>query len=180
MTIGTGGLKPRERRFIPALYETYNPTQAALDIGYKKGVARREGKRLVEKLAIHIEEYGKAIMAAAQVSNIRVLQELSLIAFHNPANMVDERDELFKMKDLGESGRCVRSIKHIQTKDGYRKEYVFYSKLEALELLAKAGSLFSDGAQATVVNFYMGDSSEAAIDVTPESEYLLPPPEETA
>ncbi len=119
-------------------------------------------------------------MAAAQVSNIRVLQELSLIAFHNPANMVDERDELFKMKDLGESGRCVRSIKHIQTKDGYRKEYVFYSKLEALELLAKAGSLFSDGAQATVVNFYMGDSGEAAIDVTPESEYLLPPPEETA
>ncbi len=47
MTIGTGGLKPREKRFIPALYETYNPTQAALDIGYKKGVARREGKRLV-------------------------------------------------------------------------------------------------------------------------------------
>ena len=177
MTIGTGGLKPKEKRFIAALIDTYNPTQAALHAGYQKGTARREGKRLTESLAVHIEEYGSTLMNAAQVSNIRTLREIALIAFHNPADMVDENDELLSLHELQDGARVVKSIKHVQTKEGYRKEYTFYSKLEALELLSKAGGLFNESVVTTQVNFYIGGGDEHGPVPLPESKYL-PPSEE--
>ena len=149
-------LKPRERRFIAAYNESFNAQQAALTAGYSSKTAQAQGYQLLKRLAGEVAAYGQALLEEINVTNRRIVREVALIAFANPADYTDKDGKLIPIEQLGELARAIKEIDvKVDSRTGLETtKYKFYSKQEALEFLGKAGGMLNDiRPPALLVNF---------------------------
>ena len=164
-------VKPKARRFVIEFQKDYNPILAGHRAGYAETTADSLFYDLKNKYAHEIRLYGSEVLADLGVETKRILQELNLIAFHNPADFFDDGDVFKGVKAMGEAARCIKSHKRTVRKaptGGTEEvfEVTFYSKLEALEKLSKTAGLYNDealSAQPLHLTINIGGETSSAV-----------------
>jgi len=141
-------LTAQQQLFIDAILadKSFNATNAARAAGYKN--APQAANSLMKKPVIQAM-LGKAFHQRRnefKLDQVRILQELQLIALANPKEMYDEHGNLLSIHQMPDSiARCLSGFDvQITTRgQGETTETVtavkprFWSKLEALHLIAK-------------------------------------------
>ena len=160
-------LNAKQKRFCDEYLIDLNATQAAIRAGYKKETAYSQGQRLLKHVEVQkqIAENKKKLAARVEVTQERVIEELSYIAFSKTtdyANVVEKplKDEegnqlydsngdpvMFRTVEpvltenlTEEQKRAIAVIK--KGRDGF--EIKPYDKQRALELIGKHLGMFSD------------------------------------
>jgi len=141
-------LRWSHRRFvIEYLHNGYNATQAAIKAGYSKRTARFEGCVLLKR-----EDIKKAVEWGMEQEGIGPQHLKSLIADiicnSDIGNFIEPADNAngWKISVLDEEGNLkdgTHLIKHLSTGKNGTTTITVYSRLEALELAAKALGLYS-------------------------------------
>ena len=173
-------LKPREKAFVVAYYETFDGPKAARIAGWNMRRSQEVAPELLIKLALHIDAFGDRMMELAGVSNARVLKEYALLAFHDPKDFVDDDNNPLPLNELGAASRCVQSVENRTMRrierggaevEEVSRKLKLYSKQAALDSLAKAGRIFSDVVPVALeVNFSIGGPLPA-----PSPKVINPP-----
>lgn len=154
----------KQKRFCDEYLIDLNATQAAIRAGYKKETAYSQGQRLLKNVEVQkqIEENKKNLCKRVEVTQERVIEELSYIAFAKASDYarVIEKDA---MDDEGnpvkyrtvepiltdelteEQKRAIAVIK--KGRDGF--EIKPYDKTKALELLGKHLGMWTDKVEVT-------------------------------
>jgi phage terminase small subunit len=154
----------KEQAFVRAYSRHGNASRAVREAGYNVGspnVARSIGHELVRKPHIkqHLEEQRELALQQSDISPGRILREVALIAFANPANILCIEEQWNDPKDREKGGapdrvvvsldislateadlRAIGAIK--ETDQGL--QVTFHSKLSALEMLGKYHKLWID------------------------------------
>lgn len=130
-------LSPRQLAFIDSYLETSDGTKAAKSAGYSNKTAHVQASQLLRhpSIAAEIARRRRPIEKKSQLTAERVIQELSNLAFFDPASMYDEDGKLLKVKDMPEATR--RAIAGIEEDLVKGTKLRISSKLGSLELAAK-------------------------------------------
>lgn len=134
----TGDTKPdylTDKEYIFANFylgeAKFNATEAAKLAGYSKRTARQQGSRMLSNVDIekYIQERSKNFLEKLEITQERVLVELSRIAF---ANVTDLFEDDWKLKSLSDVPKeTTAGIKNLtKTETGVKVE--MYDKLGAL------------------------------------------------
>ena len=143
-------LSPRERAFVQHPLATSDPVQAAKEVGYAESTAAGAYMRARE-LFYYINHYSKQRMAAAGVTQQRIIEELAAIAFADEtayfeAVDTDDGQTVKRIKDLTRVPAHMRAaLKRVScgvmTDAGTVVPNVFsfelHNKVEALKALAE-------------------------------------------
>ena len=88
-------LTPKQERFIAEYLVDQNATQAALRAGYSKATAKSQGSRLLTKVDVKAEIAKRQMKVAdkLELTAQRVLEELTMLAFYDPADIALCKDE---------------------------------------------------------------------------------------
>lgn len=140
-------LTPKQARFVAEYLIDLNASQAAERAGYSKKTAYSQGERLLKNAEItKAVSDGKAKqLEAADLSAVRVLEELRRLAFSDVRRLFDERGNLKPLHQLtAEDSACISSleviIKNAQAGDGHTDtvhKLKVWDKTRSLEMLAK-------------------------------------------
>lgn len=162
-------LNPRQYTFL-LLYiknQCKDMENCAIQAGYSKKSAKISGYKILQKMeskAIIDELFTKVIVRQHELNAENTLKEIGLIANSDMADYweVDEQGYWKRPKDpkaMGKASRCIKKIKFeedaIKNVDGeeisvHRKiELELYSKLDALEMIAKHFRLITGGVDAS-------------------------------
>lgn len=162
-------LNPQQYTFL-LLYiknQCKNIEECAIQAGYSKKSARFSGTKILQKMeskAIIDELFTKVIVRQHELNAENTLKEIGLIANADMADYwdVDEKGYWKRPKDpksMGKASKCIKKIKFeedaIKDADGlevgvHRKiELELYSKLDALEMIAKHFRLITGGVDAS-------------------------------
>lgn len=165
------GLSAKQEAFVDAYVLTKNATEAAKQAGYSEKTAYSQGARLLKHAEVKKEVAVRLSQSAKkyEISAERVLQEISLMAFWDPAEMLIAVEELGDDED-GVPRGIMRNGKvylrnphdiaglpeHIRraivawkwTEHGF--EVKFADKSKALDQLGRHLSLFRDQLDVTV------------------------------
>lgn len=137
----TGDLNAKQLAFIDYYLECNEATKAAKSAGYSAKSAQVIGCQLLKhpKVAAEIARRRAPIQKKSQITAERVMQELSNIAFFDPASMYDESGNLLSINEMPEDTR--RAIAGIEQTLGPKGDKTsklrISSKLGSLELAAK-------------------------------------------
>ena len=142
-------LNPRARRFISEYLKDLNGTQAAIRAGYAKAGARVTASRLLANVSIakSIRDAHEEILKENQVTVARIVRELALIAFFDPASILDQSGHLLPVSLLSpEVRRGLPAFEFLESGDGPRRfgRFRLDGKLAALVALGKHMAIFSD------------------------------------
>lgn len=165
----------KQKRFCDEYLIDLNATQAAIRAGYKKETAYSQGQRLLKNVEVQkqIEENKKELCKRVEVTQERVIEELSYIAFAKASDYarVIEKDAMAEVEGkmipvLDDEGNPVkyRTVEPILTdelteeqkraiavikkgRDGF--EIKPYDKTKALELLGKHLGMWTDKVEVT-------------------------------
>ena len=161
-------LNPQQYTFL-LLYiknQCKNIEECAIQAGYSKKSARFSGTKILQKpesKAIIDELFTKIVVRKHELSAENTLNEIGLIANSDMADFwdVDEQGYWKRPKDpkaMGKASRCIKKIKFeedaLRNDAGeeigvHRKiELEMYSKMDALELLAKHFRVINGGPDA--------------------------------
>ena len=181
-------LTAKQQRFCDEYLIDLNATQAAIRAGYSKKTANEQGARLLVNVSIQkkIFELQKEREKRTEITQDSVLRELALIAFAKASDYakVVEKDAMVEVDGnmvpvLDEDGNQVkyRTVEPILTdeltedqkkaiavikkgRDGF--EIKPYSKIQALELLGKHLSMFTEKVEVknTTPNAFEGLTTE--------------------
>lgn len=161
----------KQKRFCEEYLIDLNATQAAIRAGYKEKTAYSQGQRLLKKVEVQkqIEEGKKNLSERVKVTQERVIEELSCIAFSKASDYakVIEKDRMTESEDgimipiLDHEGEPVKykTVEPVLTddltedqkraiavikrgRDGF--EIKPYDKIRALELLGKHLGMFTE------------------------------------
>mgnify|MGYP003088201881 CR=1 FL=1 len=161
----------KQKRFCEEYLIDLNATQAAIRAGYKEKTAYSQGQRLLKKVEVQkqIEEGKKNLSERVKVTQERVIEELSCIAFSKASDYakVIEKDRMTESEDgimipiLDHEGKPVKykTVEPVLTdnltedqkraiavikrgRDGF--EIKPYDKIRALELLGKHLGMFTE------------------------------------
>lgn len=182
------GLSPRQAKFVREMPKDMNPVEAGVRAGYQRRSGPRFFADLYAQLQDRVQLYVREVLAEAGVQNKQILNEVALLAFHNPGAMFTKRkrmfkvedkegaytevaDEVFELKDmdeLGDMARCIKGIKRtFNARTGEEKlEVELYDKLRALDMLGKAGGAWGGNqGSGPMVNFeiHLGGKQQAAV-----------------
>ena len=164
-------LTEKQQRFCDEYLIDLNATQAAIRAGYKKETAYSQGQRLLKNVEVQnkIAENKKNLAARVEVTQERVVEELSYIAFAKASDYarIVEKEAMTESEDgtmvpvLDPEGNPVkyRTVEPILTddlteeqkraiavikkgRDGF--EIKPYDKIRALELLGKHLGMFAE------------------------------------
>lgn len=88
-------LTPKQQRFVQEYLVDLNATQAAIRTGYSEKTAKQQGSRLLTNAAIAAAIAAKQTKVAerAETTVQRVLEELAMLAFYDPADIATVTDE---------------------------------------------------------------------------------------
>lgn len=135
-------ISPKQLAFCHEYIKDRNATKAAERAGYSIKSAQVQGCQLLKhpKVAARIASLTRPIEKKSTLTAERVIQELSNIAFFDPASMYDESGKLLNVKDMPEETRRAIAGVEQMTKPGEKGELTklrISSKLGSLELAAK-------------------------------------------
>lgn len=147
-------MTPKQERFVAEYLIDLNATQAATRAGYSAKTAGQQGERLLRnaEIAAAIGQKRQAQMTAADLSAVRVLEELRRLSFSSLADCVDATGKLLPLHQLPEGVRAaIASVKltkkNLTAGDGTTEDVVevkLWDKPRALEMLAKHFKLLTD------------------------------------
>jgi phage terminase small subunit len=145
-------LTPNQQRFVEEYLVDLNAAQAATRAGYSAKTARVQGAKLLTNPNIQaaIQAAQQARSGETKITAARVLQELALIAFQDPAEFFDFRGDRPIMRpacDIPEAAR--RAMSSIRFKDGEVAEVKFWSKDSALEKIGRHLGMFLEKIELT-------------------------------
>lgn len=127
-------LNLRERLFVKYILEAKSGAEAARRAGYKPGRAREIAYELRTKP--HIRAAIKEGLQQMRLSPDEVVRELELIAIANPKDLLDAKGNYLSLSELPDE--VARAVAKYEASDvGGSPRIQFYSKLQALQLLAK-------------------------------------------
>lgn len=108
---------PRRDLFPKEFVVDFNATAAAKRCGYSKKTARQQGSALLSNMAIQkaIRELMQKRQERLEISADRVLQEIALIAYLDPADIYNQEEGgALTMKTFEEMGVWRRAISEIK------------------------------------------------------------------
>lgn len=147
-------LTDKQRRFVAEYLIDLNATQAAIRAGYSPKTAVQQGPRLL--LNVEIAEAAAAGKArqldTADLSAVRVLEEMRRLAFSDIRGFFDERGNLKAVSELtAEQGSTLASFEVIKKNaaagDGVIDtvhKFKVWDKTRALEMLGKHFGLLTE------------------------------------
>jgi len=148
---------PKQARFVSEYLQSLNATQAAVRAGYSPKTAEQQAWQLLQKpLVQQAIVQGKATqIEQADVSAVRVLQELRSLALVDARDFFDSAGNLKPIKDLSAAqGAALSSfeiiIKNAAAGDGHLDtihKIKLWDKTRALEMLAKHFKLLTEVVQ---------------------------------
>jgi phage terminase small subunit len=139
-------LNPKTQRFVAEYLKDLNGTQAAIRAGYAPSSARVRASKMLSNVIVAeaIREAQTEILRSNQVTVERIVRELALIAFFDPASMFDENGRLYPINELPpEIRRGLPAIEIVEAANGARRMR-FGGKLAALLALGKHMAMFSN------------------------------------
>ena len=165
-------LPARQRRFVVELTKDplkKNITKAAIAAGYSKKSAHVTASRMLKnaKIKLAVLEIEQSQEKRIEITTDKILQELALIAFSDPAHYIEiEPDGNMRVLPFGDMPPgASRAIKGVKTSHKIKEEaaageradkpsetvilhssleYSHHDKMKALELLGKNKKLFID------------------------------------
>lgn len=95
MSAASNGLTPKQARFVEEYLIDRNGTQAAIRTGYSPATAAQQASRLLSnaKIAAAVAVKVEKASAKAEATVERVLEELAMLAFYDPADIATVIDE---------------------------------------------------------------------------------------
>ena len=151
------GVSPRDRRIVAEFMLDRDIWGAAKRAGMKtEKLSARFLQGLKSRLAPHIQAYEEEILTSLEVTNQRIMDEVTLLAFYDPKNLfAQDHFGHLVIKDfdeLGEMSRCIAGVERvINLKDQTETIKVkLYSKADALEKLMRAKGMFKEAPNAGV------------------------------
>lgn len=159
-------LTPKQQRFCEEYLIDLNATQAAIRAGYSERTANEQGARLLANVSIKCV-LDEAIQDRAEKTEItaeRVLKEISIMAFYDPAAIMIEIGEvdpdladgisvsddgkIYGLRGAGDIRRLPENVRRAIVGWGYDRNQNFTVKLadksKALDQLARHLSLYND------------------------------------
>ena len=171
-------LTERHKLFIEAYLKDPNATSAAKQAGYAESSAHIRGCELLKHslVAAEIARRRAPIAKKSELTAERVMQELSNIAFFDPASMYDESGNLLSINEMPEETR--RAIAGIEQTVGPKGDKTsklrLSSKLGSLELAAKILQMVKqEQTQQTAVQIVISSPPELP-KAAPNAGQLLP------
>ena len=142
-------LSPRVRRFISEYLKDLNGTRAAMRAGYARSGARALASKMLSNVVVAraIRDAHEEILKENHVTVARIVRELALIAFFDPASILDGSGHLLPVSSLSpEVRRGLPAFEFLESGDGPRKfaRFRLDGKLAALIALGKHMAIFSD------------------------------------
>jgi phage terminase small subunit len=144
-------LSPKMRRFVLEYLKDFNGNQAAIRAGYSPRSARITASKMLADVRVQqvLAAAEERMFRCAQASVARVRHDLSLIAFFDPASLVDEKGRLRPLHELTLDER--RGMAAISFAGGVPPDGAvidaarlrFTGKLRALNLLARHFAMFT-------------------------------------
>ena len=148
------GLTPKQQRFVAEYLVDLNATQAAIRTGYSARTANREGTRLLANpvIAMAVVAGKAAQLAKAEITAVRVLEELGRIAFVDVRTLFDGGPLKSIVGLSAEHGAVIASVEVIQRTGADGMTYTIHKvkcwdKVRALEMLAKYLGLLKERVQ---------------------------------
>jgi phage terminase small subunit len=150
---------PKQARFVAEYLIDLNATQAAIRAGYSPGVATKQGPRLLSnaRIAAAVAAGKGRQLETAELSALRVLEELRRVAFVDVRGFYDARGRLKPMSALTpEQGSALAGVesmqRNVEAGDGVMDtvyKIKLWDKVRALEALAKHFGLLVDRVHVT-------------------------------
>lgn len=136
-------INDKQQRFVDEYLVDLDATKAAIRAGYSAKTASQEGYKLVHK-GLVAAAIARAMAERSRRTGIiadRVLRELALVAFCNPADVIDFDKVTVRPDATEDDRRCIARIK-LKTMisangDMIEREIKMCDKLKALDMLAK-------------------------------------------
>jgi phage terminase small subunit len=166
-------LSPKQQLFISEYLKDKNGTQAAIRAGYKENTASETAYELLRKPQI-MEAVDAALAKVAEkneVTAIRIIKELSLIAFSDLQSYVDVDPDTGAIRCKGfddmppETSRALESISEDrvirEASDGKsvvlndKIKFKMHDKVRALEMLGKHLNLFNEASSKDIADAIM-------------------------
>ena len=139
-------LKPRARLFINEYLKDCNGARAAIRAGYSPPGARVTASRLLANVSIAnaIRTAQDEILKETQVTVARIVRELALIAFFDPASIFDDSGHLLPIGALPpDIRRALPAVEFVESANGARRIRC-PGKLAALIALGKHMAMFTN------------------------------------
>ena len=147
-------MTPKQTRFIAEYRKDLNATQAAIRAGYSEKTASSQGERLLRnaEIAAAVAEKTQAQLEQADLSAVRVLEELRRLSFADIRGLFDANGNLKPIHELtAEQAACIGGFevlkKNAEAGDGkidvVHKVKVI-DKTRSLEMLAKHFALLTE------------------------------------
>jgi len=150
----TSPLTPKQKRFVAEYLLDLNATQAAIRAGYSKRSATMQGARLLTKdnVARAVAEATKRVTQRAELSAVKVLEEIGHVAFCDVRAFFDAKGNLKRISELNAEESAALAgfeviIKNAEAGDGKTDkihEIKLWDKVRALEMLAKYFGLLTE------------------------------------
>lgn len=131
-------MRPQVVQFCHEYLLDYNGKQAAIRAGYSAKTAGAKGSMLLAQVNVQqlLAALAKPVAEEYQLTAERVMSEVALIAFADPAELYGEDGQMLPIKAMPPRAR--RAIKGYDHK---RKKWDLWSKSEALSLAARITKL---------------------------------------
>jgi phage terminase small subunit len=142
-------LTAQQKMFVYNILEGLNQTDAYLAAGYKctRSAARRAAARLLTNVDVQsaIKKAQGRAAEKAEISQQRILEEESRLAFLNPQGLVNENGKLLDLHELPEDvARAIVCLDVVRQNDGSLKyKYRFSDKGKSLERLERIMGMFA-------------------------------------
>ncbi|HTS16281.1 MAG TPA: terminase small subunit [Verrucomicrobiae bacterium] len=145
----TPAAKPPKRRaqlFVSEYLKDLNGAQAAIRAGYSPATAMVTASKLLANVSIStaVREAQDQIIKENHVTVSRIVRELALIAFFDPACLYDDSGRLLAVSEMPlEVRHALSAVEIVESANGARR-LRFAGKLAALIALARHMSMFTD------------------------------------
>lgn len=139
-----GGLNAKQSRFVDEYLIDLNATQAAVRAGYSPRTAQQQGSRLLLDAVIkaNLSEKMAKREARTEIKQDRVLQEIALSAFLDPADLFAADGTLLPLDRMPESARrAIAGLEVEETFKGEGKNREWTGYLKKIKLVSKEGTL---------------------------------------
>jgi phage terminase small subunit len=139
-------LSPRAKRFITEYLLDHNGTQAAIRAGYAPSGARALASKMLSNVVVAeaVRDAEAEILKSNQVTIARIVRELALIAFLDPADILDDNGRVLPLNSMPpEIRRGLAAVEIVESPNGTRK-FRLGGKLAALVALGKHMTMFTN------------------------------------